>query len=45
MFFPFDAATRLAIDSTRVIGLRLTKIAGGGIEALDGTQLMISEKI
>jgi hypothetical protein len=45
MFFPFDAATRLAIDSTRVIGLRLTKIAGGGIEAIDETQLMVSEKM
>jgi hypothetical protein len=45
VFFLFDAATRLAIDSTRVLGLRLTKIAGGGIEALDETQLMISEKI
>ena len=45
MFFPFDAATRLVIDSTRVIGLRLTKITGGGIEALDEAQLMISEKI
>ncbi|MEA2759448.1 MAG: hypothetical protein QOH65_2061 [Methylobacteriaceae bacterium] len=45
MFFPFHSATMLAIESTRVIGLRLTKIAGGGIEALDETQLMVSEKI
>jgi hypothetical protein len=45
MFFPFHSATMLAIDSTRVIGLRLTRIAGGGLEALDETQLMVSEKI
>jgi hypothetical protein len=35
----------LAIDSTRVIGLRLTRIAGGGLEALDETQLMVREKV
>jgi hypothetical protein len=45
MFFPFHSATMLAIDCTRVIGLRLTKIAGGGMEAVDETQLMIAEKI
>ena len=45
MLFPFHSATMLAIDSTRVMALRLTKIAGGGMEAVDETQLMVSEKI
>ncbi|MEA2840558.1 MAG: hypothetical protein QOF41_1888 [Methylobacteriaceae bacterium] len=45
MFFPFHSATMLAIESTRVIGLRMTKIAGGGTAALDETQLMVGEKI
>jgi hypothetical protein len=45
MFFPFHSATMLAIDSTRVIGLRLAKIAGGATEAIDETQLMVSEKV
>jgi hypothetical protein len=45
MFFPSDAAMMLAYESNRVIGLRLTKIAGDGFEALDETQLMVSEKI
>jgi hypothetical protein len=45
MFFPFHSATMLAIESSRVIGLRLTRIAGGGMEAVDETQLMVSEKI
>jgi hypothetical protein len=34
----------LAYESNRVIGLRLTKIAGGGFGAFDETQLMVSEK-
>jgi len=45
MFFPFHAAMILAYESNRVIGLRLTKIAGGGFGAFDETQLMVSEKI
>jgi hypothetical protein len=45
MFFPFHSATILAFDSSRVIALRLSKIAGGGFDAIDETQLMVSEKI
>ena len=44
MFFPFHSATILAFDSARVIALRLSKMAGGGLDALDETQLMVSEK-
>jgi hypothetical protein len=39
MFFPFHSATILAFDSSRVIALRLSKIAGGGFDAIDETQL------
>jgi hypothetical protein len=45
MFFPFHSATILAFDSTRVIALRLSKIAGGGFDGIDETQLMVSEKV
>ena len=45
MFFPFHSATLLAFDSARVIGLRLSKIASGGFDAIEETQLMLAEKI
>ena len=37
--------TMLAFESHEVIGLRLTKLAGGGAAALDEADLMIREKI
>jgi len=43
--FPWYAATILAIESNGVIALRLLKIAGGGREARDEADLMVSEKI
>ena len=33
MFYPFHSAATLALTSTRVVGLRLEKIAAGGFEA------------
>jgi hypothetical protein len=45
MFFPPSAAVTLALDSNRVIGLRLTKLAAGGFEAFEEAHLMLSEKI
>jgi hypothetical protein len=45
MFFPLNAAVELALDSNRVIGLRLTKLAAGGFEAFEEAHLMLSEKI
>jgi hypothetical protein len=45
MFFPFDSAVMLALESNRVIGLRLTKLAAGGVEAFEEAHLIISEKI
>ena len=45
MFFPWYAATLLAIESNGVIGLRLLKLAEGGTAAIDEVQLMVSEKL
>ena len=45
MFFPWYAATMLAIESNGVIALRLMKMAGGGQEARDEAELMVSEKV
>jgi len=45
MLFPWYAARILAIESNGVIALRLLKIAGGGREARDEADLMVSEKI
>src|SRR3954447_24478114 len=44
-FYPFHSATTLALTSTRVVGLRLEKIAAGGVGAFDEAQLMVSEKL
>ena len=45
MFFPLKSALTLALNSNRVIGLRLTKLAAGGVEAFEEAHLMVSEKI
>jgi hypothetical protein len=45
MFFPWNATIMLAIESSRVIGLRLTKMTFGGMEACDEALLMVSEKV
>jgi hypothetical protein len=44
MFLGYEA-TMLALEANRVIGLRLIKIAHGGIEAGREVNLMVQEKI
>ena len=44
MFFPWTAFTLLALESTSVINLRLTKIGRGGSQAMDEIRLMFAEK-
>jgi hypothetical protein len=39
------SAMMLAVESANVIGLRLTKIASGGIDAQVETSLMVHEKL
>lgn len=45
MRFPAYQLMRLAVDSNKVIALRLLKIARGGHDAKFETQRMVSEKI
>jgi hypothetical protein len=45
MLFPWYAALMLALESNCVIGLRLTKLAGGGSDARDEVLLMMNEKV
>lgn len=45
MLFPWYEATMLAIESNRVIALRLLRIAVGGQDARTEGELMISEKV
>ena len=45
MFFPWFAATMLALEAQKVIEMRLVRIAWGGSEAHAEMQSMVSEKI
>ena len=45
MFFPWYIIVMLGLESNRVIGLRLMKLAGGGRAARDEARLMVSEKV
>jgi hypothetical protein len=45
MLFPWYATLMLALESNCVIGLRFTKLAGGGSDARDEVHLMMNEKI
>ena len=45
MFFPWYTIVMLGLESNRVIGLRLMKLAGGGRAARDEARLMVSEKV
>ena len=45
MFFLFRTATLLALGSSRVIGLRLNRLAPGGKNAADEAHFMVSEKV
>ena len=45
MLNPWFAATLLALEATDVMHLRMWRLAGGGRNALEEAQLMISEKL
>jgi hypothetical protein len=45
MIFPGYEATMLALEANAVIGLRLLKIAHGGVDAAHEVNLMVQEKI
>jgi hypothetical protein len=45
MFFPWYTILMLGLESNRVIGLRLMKLAGGARAAQDEARLMLSEKV
>ena len=44
-FGPWFTVTLLALESSEVIGLRVAKLAGGGVDAQHEAHLMVSEKI
>ena len=45
MLFPLYPTMMLTVKFSRVIGLRVTKMAFGGWEAYDEALLMVSEKV
>jgi hypothetical protein len=45
MIFPGYEATMLALEANSVIGLRLIKIAHGGVDAAHEVNLMVQEKV
>jgi hypothetical protein len=45
MIFPGYEATMLALEANSVIGLRLIKIAHGGVDAAQEVSLMVQEKV
>ena len=45
MIFPGYEATMLALEANSVIGLRLMKIAHGGVDAVQEVNLMVQEKV
>jgi hypothetical protein len=45
MFGPWFTATLLALESSEVVGLRIAKLAGGGVDAQHEAHLMMIEKI
>jgi hypothetical protein len=45
MLFPWHQVSLLALEASEVIHLRLMKLAGGGWDAIDEVNLMVSEKL
>ena len=45
MFFPGYEAAMLTLEANSVIGLRLIKIAHGGVDAVHEVHLMVQEKV
>ena len=45
IFSPWTTVLWLALESTEVIGLRIAKLASGGIDAQQEAHLIVSEKV
>ena len=45
IFSPWFTVLSLTLESSEVIGLRVAKLAGGGIDAEREAQLILSEKV
>jgi hypothetical protein len=45
MFGPWFTVTLLVLESSEVVGLRIAKLAGGGVDAQHEAHLMVTEKI
>ena len=45
MFAPWLSIVWLALESSEVIGLRIAKLAAGGIDAQHETRLIVGEKV
>jgi hypothetical protein len=45
IFSPWSTVLLLALESSEVIGLRVAKLAGGGVDAQHEAHLIVSEKI
>jgi hypothetical protein len=45
ILFPWSTALLLAPESSEVIGLRVAKLAGGGVDAQHEAHLIVSEKV
>ena len=44
-FYPWYPALMLAVECNNVIDIRARKMANGGVNALEETRLMVSEKV
>jgi hypothetical protein len=45
ILLPWSIALLLALESSEVIGLRVAKLAGGGVDAQHKPHLIVSEKV
>lgn len=45
IFSPWSSVLWLALESSEVIGLRIAKLAGGGVDAQHEAHLIVSEKV
>jgi hypothetical protein len=45
IFSPWSAVLMLALESSEVIGLRVAKLAGGGVDAQHEAHLIVCEKV
>ena len=45
ILFPWSTALSFALESSEVIGLRVAKLAGGGVDAQREAHLIVSENV